>query len=200
MSAQYFVHPTAIVDDGAFIGEGTKLWHFVHVCAGATIGARCVFGQNVFVGPGVVVGDGVKVQNNVSLYAGVMVEDDVFLGPSCVLTNVMNPRAHVERKDEFRPTVLRKGCSLGANCTVVCGHEVGRYAFVAAGAVVTRDVPAHALVVGTPARVVGWMCRCGEKLSGVVSAPSSVMCARCGDGYVIDTEGCRLAQAGEEER
>lgn len=193
MSESYFVHPTAIVDDGAVIGAGTKVWHFVHVCAGATVGKRCVFGQNVFVGPGVTIGDGVKVQNNVSLYAGVIVEDDVFLGPSCVLTNVMNPRAHVERKDEFRTTILRRGCSLGANCTIVCGHDVGEYAFVGAGAVVTKDVPPHALVVGTPARVIGWMCRCGEKLARVGEAPASVACARCGDGYAIDESGCRLA-------
>ncbi|MBX3250575.1 MAG: N-acetyltransferase [Myxococcales bacterium] len=189
-----FVHPTAVVDEGAVLGEGTKVWHFVHVCAGATVGARCVLGQNVFVGPGVTLGDGVKVQNNVSLYAGVVVEDDVFLGPSCVLTNVMNPRAHVERKDEFRATVLRRGASLGANCTIVCGHEVGAYAFVGAGAVVTRDVAPHALVVGTPARRIGWVCRCGERLPG--AGPASVSCARCGDGYELDGERCQLVREG----
>lgn len=185
-----FIHPSAIVDEGAVLGGGTKVWHFVHVCAGAKVGARCVLGQNVFVGPGVTLGDGVKVQNNVSLYAGVVVEDDVFLGPSCVLTNVMNPRAHVERKDEFRATVLRRGVSLGANCTIVCGHEIGAYAFVGAGAVVTRDVAPHALVVGTPARRIGWVCRCGERLPRIESG--SVRCERCGDGYEIDETTCRL--------
>ncbi|MEM9073184.1 MAG: acyltransferase [Myxococcota bacterium] len=179
--ADVFVHETAVVDEGAVIGRGTKVWHFVHICGGAKVGERCVLGQNVFVGPGVVLGNGVKVQNNVSLYAGVEVEDDVFLGPSCVLTNVNNPRAHVERKDEFRPTRLRKGCTIGANATVVCGHEVGNYAFVGAGAVVTRDVAPYALVVGTPARRLGWVCRCGERLP----SGEAVACARCGRRYQI---------------
>lgn len=190
MSAQYFVHPTAIVDDGAIIGEGTRLWHFVHVCGGATIGARCVFGQNVFVGPGVVVGDGVKAQNNVSLYAGVTVEDDVFLGPSCVLTNVMNPRAHVERKDEFRPTVLRKGCSLGANCTVVCGVTIGEFAFIAAGAVVNRDVPPYALIAGVPGRRIGWMSAFGHRLDLPVEGVGEAVCPESGERYRL--EGDRL--------
>lgn len=176
-----FVHETAVVDEGARIGALTKVWHFVHVCEGARIGERCVLGQNVFVGPGVVVGNGVKVQNNVSLYAGVEVEDDVFLGPSCVLTNVNNPRAHVERKSEFRPTRLGRGCTVGANATIVCGHDVGEYAFVAAGAVVTRDVPPYALMVGSPARPRGWVCRCGEKLP----AGSEVRCERCAARYRV---------------
>lgn len=176
-----FVHETAVVDDGARVGAHTKVWHFVHVCSGAHIGERCVLGQNVFVGPGVVVGDGVKIQNNVSLYAGVEVGDDVFLGPSCVFTNVNNPRAHVERKAEFRPTRLGRGCTVGANATVVCGHDIGEYAFIAAGAVVTRSVPPYALVMGTPARRRGWMCRCGEKLP----ADGEATCARCGSRYRI---------------
>ena len=183
-----FVHPTAVVDEGATLGAGTKVWHFVHVCNGATVGERCIFGQSVFVGPGVVVGDGVKVQNNVSLYAGVELEDDVFLGPSCVLTNVMHPRAHVERKDEFLPTRIRKGATVGANATIVCGSEIGAYAFVGAGSVVTRDVKPHALVYGAPARRHGWACRCGEKLSEG-DAPT---CARCGDHYRVDDERCML--------
>ncbi len=176
-----FVHDTAVVDDGAQVGALTKIWHFVHVCGGARIGECCVLGQNVFVAPGVVVGDRVKVQNNVSLYAGVQVGDDVFLGPSCVFTNVNNPRAHVERKTEFRPTRLGRGCTVGANATVVCGHDIGEYAFVAAGAVVTRDVPAYALVVGTPARARGWMCRCGERLP----SEGEVTCVRCGARYRV---------------
>lgn len=183
-----FVHPTAVVDAGATLGAETKVWHFVHVCGGATVGERCVFGQNVFIGPGVRVGDGVKVQNNVSLYAGVELEDDVFLGPSCVLTNVMHPRAHVERKSEFLPTRIRRGATVGANATIVCGTEVGAYAFVGAGSVVTRDVAPHALVYGTPARRAGWACRCGEKLPEG-EAPA---CARCGDRYRVGNERCML--------
>ncbi len=183
-----FVHPTAVVDDGAALGAGTKVWHFVHVCSGAKVGERCIFGQSVFVGPGVVVGNGVKVQNNVSLYAGVELEDDVFLGPSCVLTNVMHPRAHVERKSEFLPTKIRRGATVGANATIVCGSEIGAYAFIGAGSVVTRDVAPHALVFGTPARRRGWACRCGEKLP----EGESPTCARCGDRYRIDDERCML--------
>jgi len=190
-----FVHPSAIVDEGAVLGADTKVWHFVHVCSGATVGERCVFGQNVFVGPGVTVGNGVKVQNNVSLYAGVELEDDVFLGPSCVLTNVMHPRAHVERKSEFLPTRIRRGASVGANATIVCGSEVGAYAFIGAGAVVTRDVVAHALVFGTPARRHGWACRCGEKLP----EGSSPTCARCGDRYRIEGERCTLDGGANED-
>ncbi len=185
MSAPY-VHPTAIVDDQVDLGDGVKVWHFVHVCKGARIGERSVLGQNVFVGDGVRIGRGVKIQNNVSVYAGVEVEDDVFLGPSCVFTNVNNPRAFVERKDEFRRTRVGRGASIGANATVVCGHDVGAYAFVGAGAVVTRDVPPHALVVGAPARRIGWVCRCGEKLVG----GGPVRCARCGDAYLTDDSSC----------
>jgi len=181
-----YVHPTAIVDDDVSLGDGAKLWHFVHVCRGARVGARSVLGQNVFVGNDVSIGEGVKIQNNVSVYAGVVVEDDVFLGPSCVFTNVNNPRAFVERKEEFRPTTVKKGASIGANATIVCGHDVGEYAFVGAGAVVTRDVPPYALVVGTPARRIGWVCRCGEKLP----QGTSVRCGRCGDGYSIEAEAC----------
>ncbi len=189
--SDYFVHETAVVDEGATIGADSRIWHFVHVCGGATIGARCVLGQNVFVAPGVTLGDGVKVQNNVSLYAGVTVADDVFLGPSCVFTNVNNPRAHVERKDEFLPTPVGQGASVGANATIVCGHSLGEYCFVGAGAVVTRDVPAHALVYGAPATQHGWVCRCGERL------PGDGRCLRCSDRYRLSEERCERISEGE---
>lgn len=185
-----FVHASAIVDEGVVLGDGAKVWHFVHVCRGAHIGDRTVLGQNVFVGNDVRIGAGVKVQNNVSVYAGVEIEDDVFLGPSCVFTNVNNPRAFVERKDEFRPTRVRRGASIGANATIVCGHEVGEYAFVGAGTVVVKDVPAHALVVGNPARLLGFVCRCGERLAD----DPSPRCVRCGDAYSI--EGGRCVRVG----
>ena len=182
----YYAHPTAIVDDGAIIGEGTKIWHFVHVCAGARIGERCVLGQNVFIAPRVVLGAGVKVQNNVSVYEGVEIEDDVFLGPSCVFTNVNNPRAFIERKTEFRPTHVRRGASIGANAVIVCGHDVGEHAFVGAGAVVTKNVPAFALVAGNPARRLGWICRCGVRLP----AGATAACPDCGDRYQIAGDLC----------
>ncbi|MFO0695680.1 MAG: DapH/DapD/GlmU-related protein [Polyangiales bacterium] len=184
-----YVHPTAIVDEDVVLGEGTKVWHFVHVSKGARLGDRCILGQNVFIGPGVVLGRGVKIQNNVAVYAGVEVGDEVFLGPSCVFTNVMNPRAHVERKDEFRRTRVGRGATIGANATIVCGHDLGEYCFVGAGAVVTREVAPHALVVGTPARRIGWMCRCGERLP---DSGREVCCDRCGDRYAIDDLSCRL--------
>ena len=158
------IHPSAIVDKGAVIGAGTRIWHFVHVCGGAVIGERCTLGQNVFVGNRAWIGNGVKVQNNVSLYDDVILEEDVFCGPSAVFTNVVNPRAHVERKTEYRPTRVGRGASLGANCTIVCGATLGKYSFVGAGAVVTGDVPDFALVVGVPARQIGWMSAYGERL------------------------------------
>lgn len=158
------IHPSAIVDDGAQIGEGTRIWHFVHVCAGARIGQGCSLGQGVFVGHQVCIGNRVKIQNQVSVYDGVTLEDEVFCGPGMVFTNVMNPRAAVERKHEYRPTLVRRGATLGANCTIVCGVTVGAYAFVAAGAVVRQDVPDYALVAGVPARQVGWMSRNGQRL------------------------------------
>lgn len=169
------------------LGEGTKVWHFVHVSSGARIGRDCVLGQNVFVGRGVRLGDGVRVQNNVSLYEGVEVEDEVFLGPSCVFTNVINPRASVARKDQFRRTLVARGASVGANATVVCGHELGPYCFVGAGAVVTKDVPPHALVVGNPARPLGYVCVCGERLP----AGERPACAACGRAFEITDTGCR---------
>jgi len=181
-----FLHPTAVIDPGASIGAGTRVWHFCHVMPGARIGPGCSLGQNVFVGKDVVLGRNCKVQNNVSLYEGVTLEDDVFCGPSMVFTNVHNPRAHVPRKSEFRPTLVRKGATLGANCTVLCGHTVGRYAFVGAGAVVTRDVPDHALVTGIPARRTGWMCACGVRLGKkgkAKGAKAGLACAACGARY-----------------
>lgn len=185
-AAATFVHPTAVVDDGAVIGPGTKLWHHVHVTAGARIGARCVVGQGGYVGA-VTIGDGCRIQNHVSLFDGVTLEDDVFLGPSCVFTNVRTPRAHVSRRGEFAPTRVGRGASIGANATIVCGVSIGAYAMVGAGAVVTRDVAAYALVVGVPARRRGWVCACGERLPEGV-APG---CARCGASYVVDAEACR---------
>lgn len=163
-SMNFFAHPTAIVDDGAQIGEGTKIWHFCHVMAGARIGKGCTLGQNVFVADDVIIGNNVKVQNNVSIYSGVVCEDDVFLGPSVVFTNVVNPRSAVNRRGEFLRTLVQKGASIGANVTIICGHTIGRYAFLGAGAVVTRDVLDYSLCVGNPARHVGWMSEYGEKL------------------------------------
>lgn len=160
----YFAHETACVDEPASIGEGSSIWHFSHVMAGAKVGARCVLGQNVFIAAGAELGDGVRVQNNVSIYAGTVIEDDVFLGPSCVLTNVTNPRAELDRRGRFEQTRIRRGATIGANATLVCGVTVGRYAFVGAGAVVTRDVPDYALVLGVPARRAGWVGRHGHKL------------------------------------
>jgi UDP-2-acetamido-3-amino-2,3-dideoxy-glucuronate N-acetyltransferase len=187
--SDYFVHESSYIDEGAQIGAGTKIWHFTHVMAGSTIGKNCNIGQNVVISPGVIIGDNVKIQNNVSVYSGVELEDDVFCGPSMVFTNVVNPRSHVSRKDEFRRTVVRRGASIGANSTVVCGHTIGRYAFIGAGAVVTRDVPDYALVVGNPARIVGWICECGVKLTSKASPPDSAVCAVCGKPYRLDQSG-----------
>jgi UDP-2-acetamido-3-amino-2,3-dideoxy-glucuronate N-acetyltransferase len=163
--SDYFAHDTAVIDSGVKIGSGTKIWHFCHILKGSTVGERCNIGQNVVIGPDVQIGDSCKIQNNVSVYTGVTLEEDVFCGPSMVFTNVMNPRSHVSRKNEFRKTLVKKGATIGANATVVCGNNLGRYSFIGAGAVVTRDVPDHALMVGNPARQIGWMCSCGEKLS-----------------------------------
>jgi UDP-2-acetamido-3-amino-2,3-dideoxy-glucuronate N-acetyltransferase len=176
----YFIHPTAVVDDRVSIGSGTKIWHFSHILSGSSIGEKCNIGQNVVVGPDVRMGDGCKVQNNVSLYKGVALEDDVFCGPSMVFTNVYNPRAAIRRMDEVRPTTVKTGATLGANCTIVCGNTIGRYAFVGAGAVVIKDVPDFALVVGNPARQVGWMCTCGAKLG------DNLACDACGSRYRMD--------------
>jgi UDP-2-acetamido-3-amino-2,3-dideoxy-glucuronate N-acetyltransferase len=192
MSAAAWVHASAIVDEGAQLGAGTKVWHFSHVCAGARVGAGCSLGQNVFVGNDVVIGANVKIQNNVSVYDAVTLEDDVFCGPSAVFTNVFNPRSAVPRKAEYRRTVVRRGATLGANCTIVCGTEVGEYAFIGAGAVVTKDVPAFALMTGVPAKQTGWMSRFGEKLALAVrpAEGAEAACPVTGERYRL--EGGRL--------
>tara|TARA_R110000850_G_scaffold125586_25_gene244090 strand:- start:1722 stop:2285 length:564 start_codon:yes stop_codon:yes gene_type:complete len=183
----YKAHDSSIIDPGAQIGEGTRVWHWVHICSGARIGRNCSFGQNVFVGNDVNVGDNVKVQNNVSLFDTVTLEDEVFCGPSMVFTNVYNPRADVSRKSEYRRTLVRRGATLGANCTIVCGVTIGEYAFVGAGAVINRDVEAYALMVGVPARRRGWMCQCGVRLRGV----GTVTCGECSRNYDITNTSCK---------
>ncbi len=189
-----FVHESSYVDDGATIGAGTKIWHFCHIMPGAVIGAGCSFGQNAVVMNGVRVGDRVKVQNNVSLYEGVTLEDDVFVGPSAVFTNVINPRSAVSRKDEYLPTLVHRGASIGANATIVCGVTLGPYAFIGAGAVVTGDVPAYALMVGVPARRIGWMCACGEQLA------DGLTCGACGKRYHEERDGLTLIDPRSEPR
>ncbi len=175
--ADYFAHETAVIDDGAIIGDDTKIWHFAHVCSGAVIGERCSFGQNTLVSPGVIVGSNVKVQNNVAIYTGTEIEDDVFLGPSCVLTNVTNPRSQVVRRGLYEKTIIRRGVSIGANATIVCGITLGRYAFVAAGAVVTKDIPDYGFVMGVPGKLAGHMSRHGHVLDfhgdGITTCPES---------------------------
>jgi len=183
--ADFFKHETAIVDDGAKIGKGTKIWHFSHVCGVQTeIGRDCILGQNVYVGPKVSIGDGCRIQNNVSVYDLVKLEDYVFCGPSVVFTNVINPRAHISRKNEFKKTLVRKGATLGANCTIVCGVEIGQFAFIGAGAVVNKNVPQFALMAGVPAKQIGWMCQCGVKL------PASAKCSSCDSEYEIKDGHC----------
>jgi UDP-2-acetamido-3-amino-2,3-dideoxy-glucuronate N-acetyltransferase len=188
----YYRHESAVVDDGAEIGGGSRVWHFVHVCAGARVGRNVVLGQNVFVGGGAVVGDDCKVQNNVSIYDAVILEEGVFIGPSAVFTNVHNPRATVERKSEYRETRVRAGATLGANCTIVCGVTIGRHAFVGAGAVVTRDVPDHALVAGVPARRIGWMSRHGERLDLPPEGDGEAPCPATGERYRLEGGNCRI--------
>ena len=187
--SNFYAHPTAVIDDGAMIGDGTKVWHFCHVMSGATLGQRCILGQNVFVASGVEVGDGCKIQNNVSLYTGVILENDVFCGPSMVFTNVMNPRAHIERKDEYAQTRVGRGASIGANATIVCGHDIGEYAFIGAGSVVTRAIPPYALVFGAPAKVHGWMSAAGERLQ--FDDQGQATCPHSGKSYRLINGQCQ---------
>ncbi|MGE4218177.1 MAG: acyltransferase [Alphaproteobacteria bacterium] len=185
-AATPFIHPSAIVDDGVEIGTGSRIWHFCHVLSGTTIGADCIVGQNCMIGPNVTVGRGCKIQNNVSLYAGVTLEEEVFCGPSCVFTNVLRPRAFVNRRDEFLPTLVGKGATIGANATIVCGTTIGRFAMIGAGSVVTKDVPDFALVVGNAARRIGWVSRIGERLA------KDLVCPRTGERYeLVDKERLR---------
>lgn len=183
MEKEFFVHESSYVDEGCEIGEGTKIWHFSHIMKGCKIGKGCNIGQNVVISPGVKLGEGVKIQNNVSVYTGVVCEDGVFLGPSCVFTNVINPRAFIERKSEYRKTTVKKGASIGANATIVCGHDIGRYAFVGAGAVVTKTVPDYAMVYGCPAEIRGYVCQCGEQL---MFEKRKAKCAGCSRQYEMD--------------
>ena len=189
MSKKYpgvFAHPTATVDDKVQIGSGTKIWHFSHILSGSQIGENCNIGQNVVIGPDAKIGNKCKIQNNVSVYKGVILEDGVFCGPSMVFTNIINPRAEIGKMDQVRPTLVKKGATLGANCTIICGHTIGRYAFIGAGAVVTEDVPDHALMVGNPAKQTGWMCVCGEKLNG------DRRCPACDKQYSEAETGLRM--------
>jgi UDP-2-acetamido-3-amino-2,3-dideoxy-glucuronate N-acetyltransferase len=186
MEKNYFVHESSYIDEPCEIGEGTKIWHFSHIMKNSKIGRQCNIGQNVVISPEVTIGDNVKLQNNVSVYTGVVLEDDVFCGPSMVFTNVVNPRSHVSRKDEYRKTLVKKGASIGANATVVCGHTIGRFAFIGAGAVVTKDIPDYALIVGNPGRLAGWMCECGIQLTfSRESREQSCDCSACGKSYVM---------------
>lgn len=185
------VHPTAIVDAGAAIGDGTRIWHWVHVSGGARIGRDCALGQNVFVGNKVSIGNNVRIQNNVSVYDNVTLEDDVFCGPSMVFTNVYNPRSHVSRKSEYRDTLVKRGATLGANCTIVCGVTVGEFAFVGAGAVINRDVPAYALMVGVPATRIGWVSQHGERLGLPADGNGAAACPATGQRYVLENGICR---------
>ena len=192
------IHASAIVDEGAQIGDGSRVWHFVHVCGGARIGQRCSLGQNVFVGNDVRIGDNVKIQNNVSVYDAVTLEDDVFCGPSMVFTNVYNPRSAVTRKDEYRRTLVKKGATLGANSTIVCGTTIGEYAFVGAGAVINRDVPAFALMEGVPARQLGWMSRFGERLELPLKGEGETTCPHTGERYRL-RDGVVTLEQGKEQ-
>jgi len=192
----FFKHDTAIIDEGAKIGEATKVWHWSHVCAKASIGSNCILGQNVYVGNNVIIGNNVKIQNNVSVYDNVTLEDDVFCGPSVVFTNVINPRAFIERKNEFRDTLIKKGATLGANSTIVCGVTVGEYAFVGAGTVVIKDIPAFALVMGVPGRQTGWITRLGEKMNLPPNGYGSFICDKTKDVYILNGDSISVEAHG----
>ncbi len=193
MEKQYFAHETAVIDEGCQIGEGSKIWHFSHIMSNCTLGKKCNIGQNVVVSPDVVLGDNVKVQNNVSIYTGVICEDDVFLGPSMVFTNVVNPRSNVNRRGQYSGTLVKEGASIGANATIVCGHDIGKFAFIGAGAVVTKEIPNYALVVGNPAKQIGWMSEYGHRLDfddeGLAQCPESKETYQLKDGIVTKIEG-----------
>lgn len=191
--SNYFAHETAVIDDGCTIGEGTKIWHFSHIMPNCTLGEKCNIGQNVVVSPEVILGNNVKVQNNVSIYTGVICEDDVFLGPSMVFTNVMNPRSAVNRRDQYSKTVVKKGASIGANATIVCGNDIGEYAFIGAGSVVTKEVPAYALVVGNPARQIGWMSSYGHRLE--FDASGKAVCPESKEEYLLEEGKVRLRRS-----
>ncbi len=184
--SEIFIHETACVDDGAIIGAETRIWHWTHICSGAVIGKNCSIGQNVFVADGVVIGSNCKIQNNVSIYKGVTLEDGVFCGPSMVFTNIYNPRAEISKMDQVRPTLVKKGATLGANCTIVCGHTIGQYAFIGAGSVITKDVPDHALMIGNPAKQIGWVCVCGERLT------EDLDCTACENQYKMSEIGLSI--------
>ncbi|MBD0368211.1 MAG: N-acetyltransferase [Flavisolibacter sp.] len=194
MNSNYFAHPTAVIDEGCEIGEGTKIWHFSHIMPGCKIGKHCTIGQNVVVSTKVVLGDNVRVQNNVSVYEGVLCEDDVFLGPSMVFTNVVNPRSAISRKHEYRQTPVRRGATIGANATIICGNEIGPYAFIGAGAVVTRPVAAYALVVGNPARHIGWMSDYGQRLH--FDAAGRATCSESGEEYLLNNNQVQKIKRG----
>ncbi len=191
MERKYFIHPTTVVDDPAEIGEGTKVWHFSHIMPDVRIGINCTIGQNVFISSGAVLGNNIKVQNNVSIYDGVVLEDEVFCGPSMVFTNVFNPRSFISRRKEFRKTLVKRGATLGANVTIVCGNTIGQYAFIGAGSVVTKDVPDYALVYGNPGKVEGWVCECAEE---IVFRSGKAVCRACGRKYRKDSTGVTLIQ------
>jgi len=195
MHENLFIHETAIIDEGAQIGVGSKVWHWTHVCSGAVIGKDCTVGQNVFVGNKVKIGNNVKIQNNVSVYDNVTLEDDVFCGPSMVFTNIINPRSEISRKDEYMDTLVRKGATLGANSTIICGHTIGQYAFVAAGAVITSDVPDFALMVGVPARLSAWVSRLGNKLDLPIDSDGKARCPITGEAYTTQDGICTLTKA-----
>jgi UDP-2-acetamido-3-amino-2,3-dideoxy-glucuronate N-acetyltransferase len=181
----YFVHESSYIDEPCEIGAGTKIWHFSHIMSNSKIGQNCNIGQNVVISPGVTLGNGVKIQNNVSIYTGVICEDDVFLGPSCVFTNVINPRSFIERKDEYKTTLIKKGATIGANATIICGNTIGKYALIGAGAVITKNVPDYALMTGNPAKLTGYICQCGQRLEFIAG---QAQCPACADLYIFSEE------------